>query len=30
MVRKPLLRIYLRVRADIYAWSLNAITRVSA
>ena len=30
MVRKQLLLICLRIRADICAWSINAITRVSA
>ena len=29
MVRKPLLRRCLRIRANIYALSINAITRVS-
>ena len=30
MVRKPLLRMSAYIRAEIYAWSINAITRVSA
>ena len=30
MVRKPLLRMSAYICAEIYAWSINAITRVSA